>query len=118
MRKQVEELTANVGQLTERNEKLRNERDWVIRQRCRKLADSIDRLLKDWDRHDPTNKQALWDYRNEFQSDVSRLINDLKNFDMWKPEVDNPQFLENPEDRRDVQNLYDYLRWVYLGFPK
>jgi hypothetical protein len=118
LRKEIKELVAEVGQLTERNSQLQNERDWLIRVRCRKLADSIDEFLQGWDRHDPKNKQALKEYRNQFGSDVSRLINDLKNFDLWKPEVDNPQFLEAPEDRRDIQNFVDYLRWVHLGFPK
>ena len=42
---------------------------------------------------------------------------DLKTYDLWVPQVDDPAFLENPENRQDVQNLYNYLRWVHLGFP-
>jgi hypothetical protein len=118
LRNQINELTADVDKLTKQNQELRNQRDWQIRVRCRKLADGLDRLLKGLDRHDPTNKQALWNYRSEYQSEATRLINDLKNLDLWMPESDDPEYLERPEHRKDVQNLYDYLRWVYLGFPK
>jgi hypothetical protein len=104
--------------LGEKNSELRNQRDWLVRVRCRSLADDIDRLLKEWDRHDPKNREALRKYNNQLKSDVNRLINDMRNFGLPQAKVDDPAYLENPEDRREVQNLYDYLRWVYLGWPK
>jgi hypothetical protein len=103
--------------LREQNSELRNQRDWQIRVRCRKLANGLDKLLEGWERHDPKNKEALREYNNRFKADANRLIKDLKTYDLWVPQVDDPVYLENPENRQDVQNLYNYLRWVHLGFP-
>jgi len=66
----------------------------------------------------PQSREALREYNNRFKADANKLIGYLKTYDMWKPEVDSAEYWENPEHRKDVQDLYNYLRWVYQGFPK
>jgi hypothetical protein len=118
LKQDLHEAKQECERLREDNNELRNQRDWQIRVRCRKLADGIDRLLKEWDRHDHNNRDALRKYNNELKSDANRLINEMRNFGLPQAKVDDPKFLENPENRQDVQNLHDYLRWVHLGWPK
>jgi len=117
LKQELHKVRHECERLREENNQLRNQRDWQIRVRCRKLADGLDRLLEGWERDDPKSKEALREYRNQFRGDVARVVTDLKQFDLWKPKVDYPEMLENPENRKDVQDLAGYLRWVANGFP-
>ena len=113
----VNKLTDDVGTLTRQNCELLAQRDSQIRARCRSPVEALDKLLEGWDRDDPKNREALRQYQN-IRDDVNKIINDLKTYGLWNPKVDYPEYLEKPETRKDVQGLRDYLRWVYLGFPK
>ena len=116
-RKRVQELLTTKRSLEEESRKLRESRDSQLRLRCHRLYEDLDRFLEGWEWEDHQNQGAMYEYKQRFSGEVASVINDLKHFGLWKPKVEDPERLQFPESRHDIQSLSGYLCWVASGFP-